>query len=530
MKKNFKKLAAASVAATMALSMGSLAALAADITVENTKDSAPHTYAAYQVFAGTISGGMLNVSGWGEGVKGDELLAALKAETGFKAGVDFTSCTDAASVAEVVGKFADFSDDAKLFAQIVGRNLSAVNAGTCNSNGTITGVDAGYYLIKDNASVDGNGASTSFILKVLDNDITVTVKSGVPTLEKKVLEGDYSSTSDEADKYGSKYNDVADYSIGDEISFRLYGTVADNFKDFSGAYWYQFSDTIGNGLSFVDADGNGIVDVTVTNGVDGSIIAADKYTVAMVGTDGFTVTFKDLKTVTGVDKDSTLVVEYKARLNEDAVIGNPGNVNTAKLSFANNPNSDAKYDTDGTPEDEGETPEDKVVVLTYALDVKKFDASDHSKLDGVKFKLKNADGKYITVDANGRVTGADDTGSDLTTANGGLIAIKGIEDGIYTLEEVSALPGYKPIAPITLDIKAATLSGQDWTGVLPLTKLELNGNAAAGATASIDVENSKLSSLPLTGGMGTTVFYVVGLTLMAGAAVVLIARRKSAEE
>ena len=264
---------------------------------------------------------------------------------------------------------------------------------------------------------------------------------------------------------------------------------------------------------------------------------------------GFDVIFADLKQVAGITTGQEIRIDFRATLNTSAEIGLPGNPNTMTLEYSNNPNDETQTTT-GTP--------DTVIVFTYELDVTKVDGATlgndgaitdaTKKLEGVQFKLKNSDGKYVIISeeaaTEGKVKGWSDTedgGSVLTTAAGGKFAVIGLDDGIYYLEETKPLDGYNTIKdPIKVTISAETENGQNWTDgtaanaltALNITvgegdKASTTGGAADTGIVSTIVENNKGVELPGTGGIGTTIFYVVGGILVVGAAVLLIAKKRT---
>jgi LPXTG-motif cell wall-anchored protein len=520
------------------------------VTITHANDSnATHTYAAYKIFKGTVKESTVGSTttktltdiAWADDTAGTAILAALKADETFGKGTEnsFYKCTTAADVAEVMSKITGDAETKEL-AQVIGANLPSTASAT-STNGAITGLDNGYYLIKDTANpasitnataADKNSATTLYILQVVgESALTVEAKSAIPSLIKKVAEGDYKSTDSEKSSYGDTYNDVADYSIGDDINLQLYGTLPSDYAEYD-TYYYQFVDTEPTGISLVDTDGDGEFDkddITVTIGVGGTVIDSQYYDVEKTD-DGFTVTFTDLTQVSGVTKDSTIVVTYTAELNDSAVLGNSGNISSAKLVYSNNPN-------DGTTSaaEKGETPVDSVVVLTYQLKITKIDGNDKSALENVQFKLKKGN-NYVTA-TNGVVTGFTDSAdkaTTFTTDSNGLISIVGLEDGTYTLVETQPLSGYNTIADTTLTITAVTKNGQTYTTAVtdPLTSIALNnesGDASQGLVTET-VKNYKGTTLPTTGGMGTTVLYIIGGVMICGAGIVLVVRRRVKNE
>ena len=203
------------------------------------------------------------------------------------------------------------------------------------------------------------------------------------------------------------------------------------------------------------------------------------------------------------------------------------------LTYSNNPNQSG----DGEPE-EGQTPVDKVIVFTYELDVNKVDGADNKKLEGVTFNLykKENDVKKYAQVVNGKLAGWTETeaeATELKTDTDGLIKVAGLDDGTYYIHEIKPLAGYNSIADVEIVITADTSNGQSGNGaVSELVSIDVTangvagtGNAAAG-TATVTIANNKGSNLPSTGGMGTTIFYVVGSILVLGAAILLITKKR----
>lgn len=547
-----KKLLGLLLAAVMVLAMGvPTFAASGEYTITINNALAGHTYQAYQVFAGDLSENEETLSNvtWGDGVDGTAILTALKGTE--EETTAYENCTTAADVAKVLETYGENSSEMKAFADIVGQHLTETTSGTLsayngeNQSYTISGLAAGYYLVKDkDDTVSGADAYTDFILKVVKNT-EATPKSDVPTVEKKVQEDD---KYNQDGGYGNGYNDVADWNIGDAVPFKLIGTLPTNFADYD-TYQYIFHDTLSAGL---DLNEGSIKVYYASNkaGTDKTEIPSEKYTVNVPGTEeadqcSFEVAFADLTSVEGVTAEKYIIVEYTATLKKDAEIGLPGNPNKVYLEFSNNPNSGGEGDT-------GETPEDKVIVFTYELDVTKVDGGDGEnagkKLKDAEFKLYDANGKYVIVDDEGKVTGWADNeedGSTLKSGEDGLFKVIGLDDGTYWLKETKAPDGYNLITdPIKIEIKATTVNDQEWTAMEDpsdaLTALEIkvtvgstttsgNGDTESGIVAT-DIENNKGATLPETGGMGTTIFYVLGAILVLGAGVLLIARRRTDSE
>ena len=525
MKKAMKKLMAALLAVAMVCAMA-IPAFAADgssststaavtlytITAPNNK----HTYEIYQIFTGTpftdttgkttlsdIKWGKNAASGNAEGTAvSDTVLNALAAVSG----------TNETAILTEVEKYV---------------NLNGTPAFKA-TYGSPASVPAGYYLIKDddNATVDSH---TLYLVEVINQNIDIQPKTDVPSVEKKVKEN---TKYQQNDGFGTGYNDTADYHIGDMVPFKLIGRIPD--MDRYQSYKYIFHDTLCKAFYAPTED-----DITVylsdskaTLGTDITNFSTIDVSIDPDGETTITVSFADLKSVTDVAKDKYIVVSYSAELNEKASIGHgtPGNTNEVYLEYSNNPKGT------GT----GKTLKDKVIVFTYELDVNKVDGQDtNKKLQGAKFKLLNSDQtKYARVDTTGKLNGwtIDETAAtELESDENGLFKVIGLDDGTYYLKETVAPSGYNTLAdPIKLVITADTSNGQNGLGnTTELTTIKVTvdnvtttpGNVANG-TVSIDVKNNQGTTLPGTGGIGTTIFYVIGGGLMVAAAILLITKKR----
>ncbi len=541
------------------------------ITITN--DKAGHTYEAYQIFAGTVAsdaeqvgnetGPMLGNITWGDGVNGDALLAALKAADNGKYG----TCTTAAYVAEALGAEGATAADAAAFAEIAAQHLTGTHYDSTKGDGvyTISNLPAGYYLVKDqDGSLQGEeDTATEYIVQVLGNVTMEPKDSDIPTVEKKVSEEDYRQD----DGYGTTYNDVADWDIGDSVPFKLIGSIPD--MSAYDTYEYIFTDTLSNGLTLQE----GTINVYIALGRDDEVreytpLTEDvDYTLTLNnvanGGGSFSIAFDNLKTAPYIAEGNRnfVIVTYDATLNPNAEIGLPGNPNSVDLQFSNDPNGDGL----------GRTTEDTVIVFTYELDGTKVDGEDNATLPGAQFVLFNGGHTRVAAVVDGKLSGwselpagysaanheeipddawAEVANATITSDEDGLFSVAGLDDGTYYLREIKAPDGYNLLdADLRVVIDADTANGQNWDGVTPGTALTgltvttqlgedggVNGPVAGDTTdgaVAITVENNGGSTLPETGGIGTTIFYAAGALLVLCAGVLLFVKlrmRKAGDE
>ena len=500
--KHMKKLASLLLALTLVFALAATAAAEGttySITINNSATG--HTYEAYQIFTGDLNGTTLSNIVWGSGIS--------------EAGQ--TALGDAAAKAETLKTEAD----AKAFAKEVAPYLTTA-AGSANTvtdgKYVISSLAAGYYLVKDqDGSLTGdNDSYTEYIIKVVSNT-TATPKSDVPTVQKKVK--DINNSTENA---MTGWQDSADHDIGDSIPFRLTATLANNVSSYT-TYKVVFHDTLSKGLTY-NNDAKVSIGGTETEGFTVTPTAnAD-------GSTTLTVSCDDVKTL-GAVNSSVITVEYTANLNENAVLGAAGNPNEVYLEYSNNPNK-----SESGNNETGNTPEDVVIVFTYKTIVNKVtknpdydpeveDSKEYIPLTGAEFTLEKYnkgtnEWKAITVVKN-------DEGTTFT--------FSGLDDGNYRLTETTTPAGYNSIAPIEFTITAehdvlsdnpalTDLSGDVTTNVTT-GEITFTPNTTEGSL-STDIVNQSGSTLPETGGVGTTLFYVLGGILVAGAVVLLVTKKR----
>jgi fimbrial isopeptide formation D2 family protein len=428
---------------------------------------------------------------------------------------------------------------------------SDIVAGTAwtpeNSNGS------GYYLFVTNALSDSSkkDTGTSPIFAVVGgNAVTVTEKTSIPTVDKQIL----AATSDDPTKLTTGWAGVADSQIGQEVTYKLTGKVADNYASYD-TYSYKFTDVLSSGLDYVD----GSVEVYALNGTTYTKINGNKYSVTNADASNnntLTVEFKvgggdkGLKGVPGVDANTRIVVFYRAKLNASANIAGANNQlkvnpNTVTLEYSNNPMSG------GTGTSASDTVED----YTYGLKINKVDLGTERALNGAQFTIqvnkpndKNLDGKFVQED--GTLSTKEHV---FQTKDDGYFTVKGLDAGKYTVTE-KHLEGYADISPFDFEI-VPTMS-EDGTKIdkleLNMTESEkliagVNDNSEGkvgdnklqvktGTTTNTDgtfnitVGDTKQVGLPLTGLNGVTFTWIAGGAVLCIGVAHLIRSRKQAEE
>ena len=474
------------------------------------------TYEVYQIFTGDLHGGKLSNVVWGKNGTGDEGKAVSQ---------------------EILNELAakkDSTNDIEKLAVIKNYVQLENPIGTVNKNKTLE-VASGYYLLKDvTTGVTGGQELSTFVVEIV-GDVTITPKVGEVTSQKKVKDTNDSVANSTTD---TDWQDSADHDITDEVQFQLTGTVTAKYDHYD-KYYYAFHDKQSDGLTFKPET----VKVYVVNGTTKTEISDAYYEVKTSDTEThvkddkkvkctFEVVFADLKEIEVndtaiVNKDSKIVVEYTSTLNDNAVIGAAGNPNEMYLEYSNNPN----WDGEGKGPT-GETPKDKVIVFTYQTVINKVDEKGEA-LAGAEFTLekKQADGEWEAINV-------------VKTEAGTTFTFTGLDDGFYRLKETVTPPGYNTIDDIYFEIEAkhdTTSPDPELKELTATQKTENNGDLEEGKVTfkptytladgkiATKVVNNSGATLPETGGIGTTIFYVVGGALVLGAAVLLVTRRRMAE-
>lgn len=514
--KKTNKVIAVVLAVVLALAMGITAFAAGNRTITIMNDAPNHKYEAYQVFAGdvVIKDGKKVLSNvkWGSGITDVGKAALGDAET----------------------KLASLKteDDAKAFAKAVAPYLTNAKESGAQANGkyTISGLDDGYYLVKDkdNSLTTEDDFYTAYIMKVVGADVETQPKGEKPTLDKQIKHN-------ESNTWGV----VGDNQIGDTIEFRTISTVPKNTENYT-TYKYEIHDTMSAGLTsnVKTAD-----DVKILVNDKGEALSKDYYTLTADG-NSFVISVKIKEAIAaGVMKaGDELYVYYTGTLNKDALIYDEGSQNNvAHLEYSNNPNDDSST---------GKTPEKKVYDWTFKMEFNKVDGKDTSKkLEGARFVLsKNGTLKVsdMNCDINGvpanttdliplvkvsdgvyRVATSEDAAETFVYAfEAGTAVVKGLDDSIqYYLYETKAPDGYNLLKnPVSFKINADyNESGSALKEGYPTV---IVNDSDPSTTLSTDIKNNSGSELPETGGIGTTIFYIVGGILLAAAGILLITKKR----
>lgn len=498
------------IALTLVMLLGLVVSASAyDIKVETSADGsgvAGHTYAVYQIFTGDL-----------------EELGGTKVLTNVKYGANYV--VTGKDIGDLVPK-ADLDNIAAMGGEAAAEYFNTQKSGTAvatlnDSNGhEAKELAVGYYLIVDiTEGLPENETASAFILEVTDDVAIKSKHTSGPIVEKKIDDIN-DSNFEELD---IQWHDSADHDIGDDISFKLEMTVPSAFKLFKDngvAYPFTFHDTEEKGLKFNNDAKVYVDDVEITSGYSIDVDPKDGHS--------FDVIFTDLTAIEGVAVGSKITVLYTSELTKDAVLGNKGNVNEVFGEFRN------YYE----PEVPAYTPKDFVIAFTYKVEVNKVD-KDLDPLGGATFTLAKFIADSEGAEEYNGIKGAWVDLKTIATTAETVFTFEGIDDGEYRLTEDKAPAGYNKVEPIYFTVTADhdvlwetqaklevlnSLSGNVTTGEITFT-----ADAGAGSL-STDVVNKTGTVLPETGGVGTTIFYILGAAMAICAVVVLVSRRRMTAE
>ena len=468
-----------------------------------------HTYQVYQIFTGEMSTNeakekVLSNIKWG---KNGTRKTGDAVETGILTALESATGSDTQKLA-VIKSYVN--PDTEAFATLNHENSYAAN------------VPAGYYLVKDkDGTLNGKDeAYTTFLVNVVGADVELTPKSAKPSVDKFVQDEAADRDIHSTDSNG--WGKTADHAINESFKFKLTATLPQDvaFGAYS-TYKVQFTDTMSAGVTFESID---------SVKVDGQNVTGYECT-ATAGQAGgeWTLTINDIKSISGVNLNdgAEIVVVYNAHLNEKAYVNNEDgattNENKVYLKYSNNPNASGS-------EELGKTPEENVWVFTYRVNNTKVTGkNDYVPLAGAGFRLyTDAECSHElaliydeTLSAY-RPTKGKETGVEMKSAEKtGKFDIVGLDAGVYYMRETTTPTGYNTCNDVTIVIDAKHQKTESGGNNVTFTK---DGENAS--TLTNIIVNNAGTTLPSTGGMGTTVFYVVGGGLMAVAVVLLVTKKR----
>ena len=532
MKKVIKKLLAALLAVAMVCAMA-IPAFAFESWETEEDLNKNHDYIAFQIFKGVISkdNPMLSGVDWGQHIPDDEdFLAELKRD--LTIGGEFENATTPQDVLAVISKWHDSDNDSIAFARFVCHYLYSKGdpkSSIVGGGGAIKIPEPGYYLIVDNIDFSNGDYYHAYNSFLLVNDthqgeynVIINHKVVKPTVEKKVYDNDNNDISS-AGGWGSS----ADHAINEKFQFQLIaklpaGRDEGRAYDYYDKYAVLFNDTLSEGITYDKLDSV----VINSNGHTYDITNdTSKYTITE-SQNSFVVNIPDVKACAkdaGFDLNdgATITVTYTAHLNDKAYVniagGSTSNINKVYLTYSNNPKDESSI---------GKTPESTpVYVYTYQLNNTKYhdDDNPNNVLAGAGFRLysdeachdedeiklkMNDDGTYS------RDFSTEGKGVEMISGQDGQFNVKGLDAGTYYLKETKTPDGYSACKVIPVTIKADHSRNDQ-------VNLE-------GSNLTNDIVNIKAGgiTLPSTGGIGTTIFYVVGGGLMVAAIVLLVTKKR----
>lgn len=583
MSKNIARLAV-TAGLTAALSFGGVmapasmafaveAAPANSITINRiAEDNKDNTFKAYQIFKAKVvdekdKGKVASDIEWSSTTIGSKVIAAIQGSTKYKELVkaDSTKALAADATAPVVAEWlsnnvtdtnASSASSSEGTRVAPGDVLYAIAAAVTDETPAGNGIPVdtswtrpaitsdghygdGYYLfVSDGLKADKPNTGTSPIFAIVGGEpVTVTEKTSIPTVEKKVLNDSKVKGVNITDQTG--WEDYADSQIGQKVNYKLTGTIADNYATYD-SYAYKFTDTLSQGLTYA----KGSLEVYALNNESYTKIDQNSYTVVEPAEDNnntLTVSFNDkgLKSATAanesdllnIDAKTQIVVFYKAELNSKASYEAPGNKNEVYLEYSNNPMAE------GT----GKSEIDVVTDHVFRLDVTKTDKDTGSALTGKNlqagFKVKVIRGDEGTLDnkwlgENGEIVEESQAYEFKTQLDDGKVYIPGLDTGTYQITETTTPTGYNTVAPFEITVTPSYKNN----GELDTLTVSSNNKEmtvikdANGATIPLTIKNKKGSGLPLTGLNGVTFTWIAGGAVLCIGVAHLIRSRKQAEE
>ena len=565
MSKNIARLAV-TAGLTAALSFGGVMApvtmaFAADgddsITITQSEGNASTTFKAYQIFTASVvdepgnSDKVVSNVDWAADLKNNEKAKTdiINAIKGVAGGDSLPQDPSAQDIADWLSdkNHVNTSTNTRLdkdhvlnkIAKAIIDNNIAQTGNSFKAGELFNATSNGYYLfVTDKSSLStaenakANTGTSPIFAVVGGKGVTVAEKTKIPTIKKEILndsaekEGDYTAQDG--------WTNVADSQVGQEVSYKLTGSIADNYATYD-SYAYKFTDTLSQGLTYVD----GSLEVYALNDENYTKISQTSYTLVKPteGNNALTVNFdneKGLKSATADSADDRLnigaetqiVVFYKAKLNSKASYEVPGNTNEVYLEYSNNPMAE------GTGKSTIKTVTDHV----FRLDVTKVDSVDSSKKLKAGFKVKvvaNEDTASVDkwLKQDGSLTNLEKDAYEFMTDGNGEVRISGLDAGKYQITENTTPSSYNTIAPFNITVDPTYDADGTLTALTVTDDSDMvDKGAVTGAAASITVKNKKGSGLPLTGLNGVTFTWIAGSAVLCIGVAHLIRSRKQAEE